>query len=62
VQLQRALVDRSEIVCDGDQDAPIIYNGICIKAANAFSGRGRWFGATHPGLTRAHLPAWFSGV
>ena len=37
--------------------------GASIKAAAgaAFSGRGRWFCANHPGLTRAYPPAWFSG-
>ena len=37
--------------------------GVSIKAAAgaAFSGRGRWFCANHPGLTRAYPPAWFSG-
>jgi hypothetical protein len=29
-------------------------------AGAAFSGRGRWFCANHPGLTRAYPPAWFS--
>jgi RNA-directed DNA polymerase len=37
--------------------------GASIKAAAgaAFSGRGRWFCANPPGLTRAYPPAWFSG-
>ena len=37
--------------------------GVSVKAAAgaAFSGRGRWFCANHPGLTRAYPPAWFSG-
>jgi RNA-directed DNA polymerase len=37
--------------------------GVSIKAAAgaAFSARGRWFCANHPGLTRAYPPAWFTG-
>ena len=32
-----------------------------FNGTSAFSSRGRWFCANHPGLTRAYPPAWFSG-
>jgi RNA-directed DNA polymerase len=37
--------------------------GASSQAAHgaAYSARGRWFCANHPGLTRAYPPAWFEG-